>query len=198
MPNSSTKDDKLPPKQYVRNRILKWGTEHPGISKRQPEINREKWHLIIDGLVESPQNFTWDQLNQLPMVESTSDFHCVETWTVPNQKWIGVPFKEIVKLVKPKKEAKFVWIECADNYTTSLPIEELLPDENILAIKLNGELLDQGYGGPLRLVAPQKYAYKSAMYITKITFIEKDELGYWEQRGYSNTADVWKNDRYSE
>lgn len=194
---SNSNQDKLPPNQFIKNKILKWGSDHRGIVKHLPEVNREKWHLIIDGLVEHPQDLSWDQFNALPMVESISDFHCVETWSVLNQKWTGVPFSEIIKIVNPKPEAKFVWFECADGYTTSLPIDDLKSEENILAIKLNGELLDQGYGGPLRLVVPQKYAYKSAMYLVKISFIEKDKLGFWEQRGYSNSADVWKDDRYS-
>lgn len=194
---SNSNEGKLPPNQFMKNKILKWGKDHRGIVKNLPEVDRENWHLIIDGLVEHPLKLSWNRFNELPMKESISDFHCVETWSVLNQKWTGVPFSEIIKIVKPKPEAKFVWFECADGYTTSLSIEDLKGEENILAIKLNGELLDQGYGGPLRLVIPQKYAYKSAMYLNRITFIENDRLGFWEQRGYSNSADVWRDDRYS-
>jgi DMSO/TMAO reductase YedYZ molybdopterin-dependent catalytic subunit len=99
--------------------------------------------------------------------------------------------------VKPKENAKFVTFECADGYTTSLSLEELSGDDIILAYKLNGQFLEEGLGAPLRLVVPSKYAYKSAMWITRVKFTSKKEMGYWESRGYSDTADVWKNDRFS-
>lgn len=187
----------LPPRQHVRGKILKWGSQHPGIIDTLPEVNRDTWKLVVDGQVEQPQTFTWAEFLGLPLVESTSDFHCVETWSVLNQRWEGLRFNELVKRVRPKAGATYAWFECADGYTTSLSLEELAADENLLAIKLNGELLDQAYGGPLRLVVPQKYAYKSAMYVNHITFTVEKELGYWEQRGYSDTADIWTDDRFS-
>ncbi|OLS12927.1 MAG: molybdopterin binding oxidoreductase [Promethearchaeota archaeon CR_4] len=162
---------------------------------RLPDVNRDTWRLTVDGLVETSKTFTWGEFLQLPLLKSTSNFHCVETWSVLAQRWEGLPFSHLVKIVQPKPLAKYAWFECADGYTTSLSLEELAADENFLAIKLNGELLDQDYGGPLRLVVPQKYAYKSAMYITHITFTAQKELGYWEQRGYSDTADIWTDDR---
>jgi DMSO/TMAO reductase YedYZ molybdopterin-dependent catalytic subunit len=77
-----------------------------------------------------------------------------------------------------------------------LSLEELLRDDVLLATKLDGKNLEEGLGSPLRLVVPNKYAYKSAMWITRIKFTEKKEMGYWEKRGYSDTADTWKNDRF--
>ena len=199
MPEKSAQSptDRLPPRQRVRSKILHWGTQHPGIVHPLPEVNRDTWKLVVDGLVANPKTFTWAEFLALPLVESTSDFHCVESWSVFDQRWEGLRFNHLLTLVQPRPGAKSVWFECADGYTTSLSLDELAADENLLAIKLNGELLDQGYGGPLRLVVPQKYAYKSAMYITRITFVAKKELGYWEQRGYSDTADVWTDDRFS-
>lgn len=187
----------LPPKQHEVDEILRWGEDHPGITDKQPKVNHEDWQLEITGLVENPKTYTWEEFNEIPMIKSTSDFHCVETWSVRDQIWDGVPVVEIMEIVQPKAEAKYVWIECGDGYTTSLSIADLIEEENLLAVKLNGELLDRGTGGPLRLVVPQKYAYKSAMYIEKIVFTDTKELGYWEKRGYSDTADVWENDRYS-
>jgi DMSO/TMAO reductase YedYZ molybdopterin-dependent catalytic subunit len=128
---------------------------------------------------------------------SVSDFHCVEGWSVLNCKWEGVLFKDIVALVKPRSTAKFVTFECADGYTTSLTLEELSGDDILLVYKLDGKELEVGYGFPLRLVVPSKYAYKSALWVTRMKFASKKELGYWEQRGYSDTADVWKNDRFT-
>ena len=112
-------------------------------------------------------------------------------------KWEGIRFKDIASMVEPMETAKFVSFICADGYTTSLPLDELLREDALLAYKLDGEYLDEGIGAPLRLVVPEKYAYKNAMWITRIEFTNKKELGYWESRGYSDTADVWKNDRFS-
>jgi DMSO/TMAO reductase YedYZ molybdopterin-dependent catalytic subunit len=126
-----------------------------------------------------------------------SDFHCVEGWSVSDLRWEGVRFRDIVEMVEPTENAQSVSFECADGYTTSLSLDELLGDDILLAHKLNGKPLEEGIGAPLRLVVPGKYAYKSAMWITRIVFTQKKELGYWERRGYSDTADVWKNDRFS-
>ncbi|MDI6691503.1 MAG: molybdopterin-dependent oxidoreductase [Candidatus Bathyarchaeota archaeon] len=101
-------------------------------------------------------------------------------------------FKNIVDLAKPKENAKFVSFQCADGYTTSLTLEELLKDNVLLAYKLDGKFLEESLGAPLRLVVPDKYGYKSAMWLTRIKFTSKKELGYWESRGYSDSADVWK------
>jgi DMSO/TMAO reductase YedYZ molybdopterin-dependent catalytic subunit len=87
--------------------------------------------------------------------------------------------------------------ECADEYTTSFALKELDGDEILLATRLDGKQLEQGLGFPLRLVVPSKYAYKSALWVTRIRFMLEKELGYWEKRGYSDTADVWRNDRFS-
>jgi DMSO/TMAO reductase YedYZ molybdopterin-dependent catalytic subunit len=111
-------------------------------------------------------------------------------------RWEGIAFKYVAEQAKPKEDAKFVTFECADGYTTSLSLEDLMRGDVLLAYKLDGKYLEVGLGAPLRLVVPSKYAYKSAMWITRIRFTSKKELGYWERRGYSDTADVWRNDRF--
>ncbi|HVP27456.1 MAG TPA: molybdopterin-dependent oxidoreductase, partial [Candidatus Bathyarchaeia archaeon] len=178
-------------------RILRWGIDHPGIISENPKIDLEKWALTVDGEVEKPLRLSWDDFLKLPKVESISDFHCVEGWSVLNCRWEGVRFREIVKLVKPKETARSVTFECADGYTTSLTLEELVGDDVLLACKLDGKELEEGLGWPLRLVVPDKYAYKSALWVTRIRFTSGKELGYWEKRGYSDSADVWKNDRFT-
>jgi len=146
--------------------------------------------------VENPLKLGWQEFLKLPAGESLSDFHCVEGWSVRDCRWYGVKFITIVDLVKPRKDAKFVFFKCADGYTTDLDLADLLQDNVVLAYKLNSEWLEAPYGGPMRLVVPDKYAYKSAMWVQQITFSSRKELGYWEKRGYSDTADVWKNDRF--
>ena len=192
-----SKSKGLPPGQTPIKRLLEWGKDHTGITASIPEKDLENWTLIIDGEVEKPLKLTWNVFLKLPKVESVSDFHCVEGWSVLGCKWEGVHFKHILKLVKPTSAAKFIFFECADSYTTSLSIEELLGKNALLAYKLNSKELEEGLGGPLRLVVPDKYGYKSAMWVTKMKFTSKKALGFWEKRGYSDTADVWKNDRYS-
>jgi DMSO/TMAO reductase YedYZ molybdopterin-dependent catalytic subunit len=99
--------------------------------------------------------------------------------------------------VNPNETVKYVFFTCYDGYTTSIDLDSLLEENVLLAYKLNNEWLEIPLGGPLRLIIPDKYAYKSAMWIKRITFTQVNELGYWEKKGYSDTANVWKNDRYN-
>jgi len=195
--NNDSKRESLPPGQKPIEHLMRWGKNHPTIDGPVPPIDLSKWNLTIYGEVKKPIRLSWDNLLKLPRVEPISDFHCVEGWSVLDLKWEGVRFKHIMIMVQPKETAKFVSFECADGYTTSLSLEELLGDDILLAYRLNGKYLEEGLGAPLRLVVPGKYAYKSAMWITRIKFTSKKETGYWESRGYSDTADVWKNDRLS-
>jgi DMSO/TMAO reductase YedYZ molybdopterin-dependent catalytic subunit len=194
--NHDVNGEKLPPHQVAIKRLLRWGIDHPGIMRVIPKIDLKSWMLVVDGEVENPLRLGWGDVLKFPRVESVSDFHCVEGWSVLGCKWEGIRFKYLVDVVKPKESAKFVMFECADGYTTSLSLKELSGDNVLLAYKLDGKELEEGLGFPLRLVVPDKYAYKSAMWVTRITFMSRKEVGYWEKRGYSDTADVWKNDRF--
>ncbi len=193
----SSKSEDLPPGQFPIKRLLRWGTDHPGITREIPKIDLNTWVLIIDGEVKNPLRLHWEEFLKLPKVESVSDFHCVEGWSVLGCRWKGVKLKTIFDLVVPKESAKFVTFDCADGYTTSLTLEELSHDDVLLAYRLDGKPLEVGYGFPLRLVVPGKYAYKSALWLTRMNFTVQKKLGYWEVRGYSDIADVWKNDRFS-
>jgi len=197
MSSKSQTEKKLPPGQTPIKRILRWRIDHPGITSANPHITLEAYTLTIDGEVKNPVKLSWDKVLQLPKTVSTSDFHCVEGWSVLNCKWEGVLLKDIVNIVKPMETAKFATFECDDGYTTSLTLNELAGDDVLLAYKLDGKELEEGLGFPLRLVVPSKYAYKSALCVTRVRFTSKKELGFWEKRGYSDTADVWKNDRFS-
>ena len=185
----------MPPGQKPIGSILRWGIDHPGIVQENPVIRPENWTLTVDGEVETAIKLGWGEFLQLPVVEVVRDFHCVEGWSVLDCRWKGVPFKALVERTKPREEAKYVWFECADGYTTSLELGDLMGDDILLAYQLNGEPLPPELGGPVRLIVPDKYAYKSPMWMTRISFVRAKEFGYWEERGYSDTADVWKNDR---
>jgi len=193
---ASKQERNLPPNQKPIKKLLRWGIDHPGITSENPKISLDTYRLIIDGEVEKPLTFNWTEFLTLPKTLSISDFHCVEGWSVLDCDWEGVHIKEIEHIVKPRAVAQAVTFTCADNYTTSLYREELAPADVLLAYKLNGEALEEGYGFPLRLIAPHKYAYKSALWIERLTFTRNKELGFWEQRGYSDSADVWKDDRF--
>lgn len=189
--------NRLPPNQRWIDHILGWGIEHSGIVPSLPNISLDDWRLQVSGLVKNPCIYTWMEFKLLIQTVSVSDFHCVETWSVKDQKWEGVQFKTIIDEVKPDKEAKFVYFEAYDAYTTSLPLNQLMDDDILLAHRLNDEDLPQPLGGPMRLVVPKKYGYKSIMWLHKIMFSMRDKLGYWERRGYHNIANPWRNERES-
>jgi DMSO/TMAO reductase YedYZ molybdopterin-dependent catalytic subunit len=188
---------KLPLGQRPVSRILRWGIDHPGITSTNPKISLETYTLTVDGEVEKPVKLLWEDFLKLPQSDSVSDFHCVEGWSVLDCRWRGVRVKDIEQLVKPKETTKAVTFECADAYSTSLFRTELAGDDVLLAYKLNGEPLEVGYGFPVRLIVPSKYAYKSALWVVRLRFTRGKEVGFWERRGYSDSADVWKNDRFN-
>lgn len=196
MSYAESKKKKLPPDQEATARLLRWGIDHPGITSTNPQLKLETYTLTVDGEVENPVALSWNDFMKLPKTVSISDFHCVEGWSVIDCKWEGVTISEIEKLVKPKDVAKAVTFESADSYTTSLFREELQGNDVLLAYKLNDVVLEEGYGFPVRLVVPSKYAYKSALWVVHLQFTRGKALGFWERRGYSDSADVWKNDRF--
>ena len=186
----------MPPNQRPIKQILRWGADHPGITTTNPRLDTNTYVLTVDGEVKNPVKLVWSEIMAIPRSASVSDFHCVEGWSGLDCRWEGVLFRDLEKLVKPKPIAQAATFECADDYTTSLFLSELTGDDVLLAYKLNGEPLEEGLGFPLRLVIPSKYAYKSALWVTRISFTRGKELGFWEQRGYSDSADIWKNDRF--
>ena len=195
--SSKTENGKrLPPNQKSIKRILRWGTDHPGITSTNPRIDINTYVLTVEGEVKNPVKLSWSKVLALPRTVSVSDFHCVEGWSVLDCRWEGVLFRDLEKLVKPKPTAQATTFVCADNYMTSLFLSELAGDDVLLAYKLNGEPLEEGLGFPLRLIVPSKYAYKSALWVTRVSFTRGKELGFWERRGYSDSADVWRNDRF--
>ena len=162
-----------------------------------PPWDPETWRFEVSGNVNNPFSLSLVEFRALPRVIRSSDFHCVTGWTKFDNKWEGVSFRYIKELAQLKSNAKFATIECLRGYTTSLPISELSQDDVIFAYRLDDKELPSENGGPLRLVVPKKYGYKSAKWVTTVKFTEYQELGYWEMRGYSNTADPYTNDRYS-
>ncbi len=182
---------RLPPHQRL---VTDFPVLHFG---RVPEFDKEKWDFIAEGLVGKPIKLTYDEFLELERTADVSDFHCVTGWSKFDLKWEGVRFIDIADLVRPKANVGFATIECDGGYTTSLPLHELMEPDVLFAYNFEGRLLEPVHGGPLRLVVPKKYAYKSAKWVRKVVFTQEQELGFWEERGYSNSADPWKEERYS-
>jgi DMSO/TMAO reductase YedYZ molybdopterin-dependent catalytic subunit len=171
----------------------------------QPEIPLETWRLDIAGLVDKPFTLDWQQLMLLPQVEDVSDFHCVTTWSRLDNHWKGIAFRLIAELAVPKEEARYVLCTVYDflpgtsvPYTVNVPLARAIEQDVLLVHTWEGQPLPREHGGPLRMITPKLYAWKGAKWIRKIEFLAEDQKGFWEVRGYSNTAEPWFNDRYSD
>lgn len=183
-------EDRLPPRQHVV-------TDFPVLDLGlKPDLSGG-WSLKIHGEVENPVELSWEEFRELPEFTDTSDFHCVTTWSQYDLTFSGAAFFTIADLVKPKDTAKFVLMTSYDDYTTNLTLDAMMDDDVMIAHSLNGQPLTEEHGGPARVLVPKLYAWKSAKWIRELRFAVEDELGYWEQRGYSNTADPFTNDRFS-
>ena len=163
----------------------------------RPDVSLDNWELRIHGQVENPVTLNWHQFLSLPQFKDVSDFHCVTTWSQFDMSWEGVAFFSIAELVKPKPQASHVFFKSYDGYSTNNPIEVCLDDDVLIAHKWNGKPLTPEHGGPARVIIPKRYAWKGAKFIREITFLDRDLLGFWELRGYSNTADPWTEDRFA-
>ena len=163
----------------------------------QPEIAPEMWTLQLAGEIDAPQTIDWQNFMKLPQREVIADIHCVTHWTRFDVMWQGVAAKEIVALARPKAGVKFVVLHSTDGYTTNLPLEVLLDDDVLFANQLNGEAVPREHGGPVRVVVPKRYFWKSAKWVSAIHFHLTDQPGYWEVRGYHNDADPFKEQRYA-
>jgi DMSO/TMAO reductase YedYZ molybdopterin-dependent catalytic subunit len=147
--------------------------------------------------VENPVTLKWDQFMALPQFDDVSDFHCVTTWSQFDMAWQGVSFFTLAELVRPKASATHVFFKSYDGYSTNNPLDALMDDDVLIAHRWNGQPLPVEHGGPARVIVPKRYAWKGAKWIREITFMDRDILGFWELRGYSNTADPWTDDRFS-
>jgi len=162
-----------------------------------PNVSLDRWRLIIDGEVENPVRLTWQDFIDLPQTDDISDFHCVTTWSKLNMDWRGVRLIDLAALVQPKETATHIMCYGYDTYTTNVSMEEALKPDVLLVHTYDGQPLPLEHGGPVRMITPQLYAWKGSKWIKRIEFIPKNKPGFWEERGYSNTAYPWRNDRYS-
>ncbi|GJL55226.1 MAG: sulfite oxidase-like oxidoreductase [Nitrospirales bacterium] len=183
-------DPRVPPGQHLVNN---WPVLDLGF---KPELSLDDWTLTIDGQIENPVTWNWEEFQAQPSKSYTTDFHCVTSWSRLDNEWVGVSFQHVCSIVRPLPSAQFLFFEAYDDYTTNLPLSVCQDDDVFLAVQWNHLPLSKDHGGPVRLIIPKLYAWKGAKWIKKITFTEQDQKGFWEIRGYSNTARPWQNDRY--
>jgi DMSO/TMAO reductase YedYZ molybdopterin-dependent catalytic subunit len=157
-----------------------------------PAIDLATWQFEVDGLCERPQSWSLDEFMQLPAVKVYADFHCVTRWSRLDNIWSGVSTREFAKVVGLKPEAKFVVAFGYDQgWTTNLPIEYFLNEDSLFAWSHDGQPIPPDHGGPVRLIVPQLYAWKSAKWVKGVRFLETDEPGFWEKGGYHLRGNPW-------
>lgn len=182
--------ERLPPGQRL---VRDWPVLDLGL---QPAVALERWSLTVDGLVENPLNWTWNDFLDRPQVEYVSDIHCVTAWSRYDNRWTGVSAAHLLATVRPKPEAAHVVFHAYDGYTTNVALDVFAAPDVLLAHSWEGSPLTRAHGGPVRVVIPQFYFWKSAKWLQRIEFVAADRPGFWETRGYHNVGDPWTEERY--
>lgn len=181
---------RLPPGQRL---VSNWPILDLGI---RPEVAPERWQLRIFGAVFESVTWDWAALMAQPQTSSVSDIHCVTTWSRYDNHWDGVSTATLLAAVRPKPEARFVVLHSYDDYTTNLPLADFASADALLAHRWEGAPLPVAHGGPVRLVVPHLYFWKSAKWLRRIEFVTEDRPGFWEERGYHDRGDPWQEQRY--
>ncbi len=182
--------DRVPPGQRVTEGwpVLSYGGT--------PRIDLKDWRFAMAGLVEREVSLTWEEFNALPQVNLANDIHCVTGWSKLDNEWAGVRFRDVAELARPKPEALHVMIHSYGGYTTNVPLADLMRDEVLFAHTHNGKLIEPEHGGPLRLVVPHLYFWKSAKWARGLLFMTDEKPGFWEMYGYHIRGDPWNEERY--
>jgi DMSO/TMAO reductase YedYZ molybdopterin-dependent catalytic subunit len=189
---SPRREPRLPPGQVLTD---KWPVLHYG---QVPEADLARWDFRVHGQVETAVRWTWDEFKALPRVSVRSDIHCVTRWSRYDNLWEGVSLREVFRHVTALPSARFAIVHAEQGYTTNLPLAELIQDDVLLADMHDGAPLAPEHGYPLRLVVPRRYFWKSAKWVRGIELVAADRPGFWEQNGYHNEADPWREERFSD
>jgi DMSO/TMAO reductase YedYZ molybdopterin-dependent catalytic subunit len=183
--------DRLPPGQHL---VRDWPVLDLG---SQPDVTVDRWRLKIGGRVEHPATLDWAAFMALPQTELRSDIHCVTTWSRYDNDWSGVATRDLLDFVAPRDEAAFLMLHGYDGYTTNLPLADFAAPGAMLVHSWQGQPLAREHGGPVRLVVPHLYFWKSAKWISGMDFLGADKPGFWEVNGYHMRGDPWGEERYS-
>ena len=185
------RDERLPPGQYDV------GSDWPVLTAEvTPRIDTARWTFTIDGLVDAVRSWTWQELRALPESRYEGDIHCVTTWSKLATNFTGVSLDTFFDQVTMGPQAAFALATSATGYTTNLPLEDLRDGKAWLVWAHEGRNLSPEHGGPVRLLVPHLYFWKSAKFITKLTLLDRDEPGFWERNGYHDRGDPWLQQRY--
>lgn len=187
----STDRPRIPPGQV---RTEKWPVLHYG---RVPTAEPGSWSLSVFGEVERPLELGWDELMALPQREMVCDIHCVTGWSRLDSRFTGIPLTEIARRAIPRASATHVLVHAPDAWTSNLPAADLVREDVLLAHAHHGEPLPAEHGGPLRLVVPHLYFWKSAKWVTGLEFLTEDRPGFWERNGYHTRGDPWREERFA-
>lgn len=183
--------DRLPPGQYDA------GTQWPILSTEPtPALAADDWTLRIDGRVGTPGTLTWADLQTLPRERFTTDLHCVTTWSRLDTSFVGVSLDHVLAPVGVADDATYAFVGSTSGYTTNLPLADLLDQRSWLVWEADGAPLTPDHGGPVRLLVPHLYLWKSAKWVNRITLRTDDEPGFWERGGYHDRGDPWLEQRY--
>ncbi|MGE4064867.1 MAG: sulfite oxidase-like oxidoreductase [Rhodospirillaceae bacterium] len=183
-------DERRPPGQRVTE---DWPVLDLGI---QPNVSQSEWSLTVGGQIANPVRWDWLTLMSQPQVALVNDIHCVTTWSRYDNEWKGVAMKTLLAQVKPLPGAKYLMLKSYDGYSTNVPLADVDRDDVLIAHTWQGKPLERDHGGPVRLVIPHLYFWKSAKWLRHITFMDQDQPGYWEARGYHMRGDPWREERY--
>lgn len=185
------RDSRLPPGQYETR-------DFPVLSLGPtPEISTEDWKLEISGLVENPLAFSWEEFLKLPIEEVKRDIHCVTKWSKFDTRWEGVSLDELMRRAGVSPGVTHLIAHSSDGYSTNLPIEDVSNGKAWVAVRYEGEEIAAEHGGPARLLVPHLYFWKSAKWLKRLEFTDRDNPGFWEVRGYHNYGDPWREQRYT-
>jgi DMSO/TMAO reductase YedYZ molybdopterin-dependent catalytic subunit len=181
---------RLPPGQYFTERFP---VLHVG---DVPTITREQWTLRLFGEVAAERTIDFAELAALPNVDVEVDIHCVTKWSKFDTRWRGVRFRAVMALVEVAPSVTHVVEHAEYGYTTNVPLPLLLDDDVLLTWEYDGEPLEAEHGGPVRLLLPRLYFWKSAKWLRGLEFVTGDRPGFWERNGYHNEGDPWREQRY--
>ncbi|HEY8822130.1 MAG TPA: sulfite oxidase-like oxidoreductase [Dermatophilaceae bacterium] len=185
------RDPRLPPGQYDV------GSDFPVLSAEvTPRLETDRWTMSVDGLVRDPQTWSWEGLHRLPESEYRGDIHCVTSWSKLDTSFSGVSVDVLLDAAGPLPEATHVLATSTTGYTTNLPLDHVRGGQAWVAWSHEGKPLPAEHGGPLRLLVPHLYFWKSAKWVTRLTLLNHDEQGFWERNGYHDLGDPWHEQRY--
>ena len=182
--------DRVPPGQHLAKGfpVLTYGDT--------PQVSTAEWQFTVSGLAQD-KTFSWQDFIEMPQSEFTADFHCVTTWSKLDVQWRGVKITDFLKAIDVDPQAAHVMEHCYGGYTTNLSLEDFVREENFFAHTLFDEPLPAEHGGPMRLIVPHLYAWKSAKWINGLEFLKEIELGFWERNGYHQRGEPFAEERYS-